>query len=227
MKKILLVSAVALCAASTASAHNWYAGVGLGWKEGKYKGELSQADLTGGDGWFAAKGTFSKGSAFGGFFGGHKFTLPSYNVFLQLNASMDAKTQTKKVLNPSNVRAMEGSMRRVGSMGVDLGVAKEFKNIDFSAKLGLIVSQFEMAINLTTNPGTNYSGKKATQYGVGFTPGIGIGKSMGSYAVGFNYEYQIYGRAKYTTDLTTNGRVVSLKTNPRYHVMTLSVKKDF
>lgn len=231
MKKILLVSAVALCAASTASAHNWYAGVGLGWKEGKYKGELSTTNLAGiNPPSYTAKTSFSKGSALGSVFGGHKFTFSSYDVFLQLNASKDFGRADKKSVSPKSavgggIETADISIQRLGSVGLDVGISKSFRVVDVYVKAGLVAAQFEFKLTDTT-PGHIFS-TKASRYGIGFAPGLGMEKNLGSMTMGFGYEYQLYNKVQYNNSDHVNDNTNSISANPRYHVFALSIKKAF
>lgn len=228
MKKILLVSAIALCAASTANAHNWYAGVGLGWKEGKYKGEMSTRNLAGANPpSYISKASFAKGSGLGSVFGGHKFTLSSCDVFLQLNASRDfGKTGKKSVTTPSvHLSNADISIQRLGTVGLDVGLSKSFNTVDVYVKAGLIASQFQFKLTDTT-PGSTFS-TKASRYGIGFAPGFGIEKNLGSMALGVGYEYQLYNKVQYNSGDSSTENDTSLWGSPRYHVFALSIKKVF
>lgn len=230
MKKILLVSAIALCAASTASAHNWYAGVGLGWKEGKYKGEMSTDNLAAASHPYLSKASFSKGSSLGSVFGGHKFTLNSCDVFVQLNASKDFAKTNKKSVSPNStavggVETADISIQRLGTVGLDVGISKSFRAMDVYVKAGLVAAQFEFKLTDTT-PNHLFS-TKSSRYGIGFAPGVGVEKNLGSMTMGFGYEYQLYNKVQYNSADVTRGNSNLLWTSPRYHVFALSIKKVF
>jgi opacity protein-like surface antigen len=228
MKKFLFLSAAVLCVASTASAHNWYAGVGLGWKEGKFKGELSTRNLAGlNPPTYTAKSSFSKGTTLGSVFGGHKFTFNACDVFVQINASKDFGKAGKKSVTTStaNLSSADISIQRLGAVGVDVGISKTFKIVDAYVKVGVVGAQFEFKMTDTTANHTFST--KASRYGIGFAPGFGLEKNLGSVSVGFGYEYQLYNKVQYNSDDGSTGNATSVFASPRYHVFALSIKKTF
>lgn len=230
MKKFLAISAIALSAASTANAHNWYAGVGLGWKEGKFKGTFLTDNLAAASNPYLSKASFSKGSAFGSLFGGHKFTLNACDIFVQFNASKDFGKADKKSVSPNStavggIGTADVSIQRLGTVGMDVGVSKSFKGVDVYVKMGLVASQFEFKLTDTT-PNQPFS-TKSSRCGIGFAPGLGFEKNLGSMALGFGYEYQLYKKVQYNNNDPAKANYNSIWASPRYHVFALNIKKAF
>jgi len=229
MKKILLVSAVALCAASTASAHNWYAGVGLGWKQSNYKGDFKALDVGAPNGSSqTAKLSMSKEGFLAKVFAGHKFKGEVLDWFVQLNGGFDASKKAKKDVSLNiglvNMNGSTSFVRRLGFLGVDLGVSKDIKGVDCSFKIGALVSQFEVGYSSTQDPA--YTGKNTT-YAVGFAPGIGLEKNLGMLSFGMTYEYQMHTALKHRSSYQRVSSEGNVLLKPRDHVVMMQLKKSF
>jgi hypothetical protein len=92
-------------------------------------------------------------------------------------------------------------------------------------KAGILVGRFNMKVQ-DLSVGGNFASTSSV-YAPGFAPGVGVAKKFGSFDVGFNYEYQMYSQIKYNGFNTITDESAMVKANPRYHVLALTVKKEF
>lgn len=230
MKKILMVAGLlsSITVSQNATA-GWYGGVGVGWKSGRFNGNFTGTDVSGPAGPSEeAKGKFSQDSFLGGVFLGHSFK-GSMDWFVQLNASYDADKKSKKKLDlpgASGISDAEMKVRRVGSFGLDLGVTKNMKGLDFSLKVGAMISKFDVGFEDLT-VGNNEFAPMGTRYVLGFAPGFGVEKKVGPVDIGLKYEYQMYNQLSYSSTQRSESHEGVVKTNPRYHVVALTFKKEF
>jgi hypothetical protein len=233
MKKIIAVSlmafttALSLGTSSTAEA-KWYAGAGAAWKSAQYKGSLGSQNLALNGDLYSVNGDLSGNDFFGALFAGHTFERSNFNWFVQANGAMDFGSKVKKTLTLPGASGMERgtiSVERLGTAGVDLGIGKEFKGVNVSLKAGLLMGCFNMRVQ-DSGARRNFS-TTSNVYVPGFAPGVGIEKKFGAFDVGIKYEYQMYKQVKAHGVDTVQDNSITTIANPRYHVMALTVKKEF
>ncbi len=231
MKKIITPSMAALVLGASlggvpeSNAKGWYAGVGAGWKQSNTKGDFGSINLGDEGPWGYAKTKSSSDSLLGLLFAGHTFEHTNFNWFVQANGSMDSTKKEKNNVQTPEILSATTSLRRVGSLGFDVGMGKEFKGFDVSLKAGLIGSRFDIGVQ-RTDRNSNFSSSN-TVNAIGFAPGFKVEKRIGSFDIGLNYEYQMYEQVKYFSADESTDKGLLFQAKPRYHVVGLTVKKTF
>ncbi|MBM3610295.1 MAG: hypothetical protein FJX18_02045 [Alphaproteobacteria bacterium] len=205
--------------ASTGHANNWYVGAGLGYTKANASTKVDAVDATPDFG--RDKKSFTSSSILGTIFVGHTFHCNEFSWFVQGrglwdNAELKSDVNLAAPFNKDSVK-----INRTGTLGFDVGATKSFYDIDFSLKLGVLLSKFDVKYD-------DLQGvlkERKSSYGWGFAPGLSVEKNLGFMTMGLNYEYQIYAPLKQEfSEINTSSRF-SVRSKPRYHSVMITVKK--
>lgn len=206
--------------ASTGHANNWYAGAGLGYAKANASTGVNAVDATPDFG--RDKKNLNSSSILGTIFVGHRFNCDAFSWFVQGrglwdNAELKSDVNLAAPFNKDSIK-----INRTGTLGFDVGATKSFHEIDFSLKLGLLLSKFDVKYD-------DLQGalkERKSSYGWGFAPGFVVEKKLGFMTMGLHYEYQIYAPLKQEFSEINTACRYSVRSKPRYHSVMVTIKKE-
>jgi opacity protein-like surface antigen len=210
-----------LAAASTGLANNWYVGAGVGYTKASASTGVGAVNSTPSSA--SDRKNLTSSSMVGGIVAGHTFHCNSFNWFIQGrglwdNAELKADFDLAAAFGKNSIK-----INRSGTLAFDVGVTKPFHEIDFSLKLGVLLSKFDIKYS---DPARSFTAKK-NSYAWGIAPGVSVEKNLGFMTIGLNYEYQIYQVLKHSFANVTSRISYDVRPKPRYHSFMVTIKKAF
>ncbi len=220
-KKVFLGLSLVPFLAGYAHSHSDYTYVGLG-LGASYAQLNTHANVVGTDS-FTQGLSLSKGSVLAQVEAGHVKHLES--VFLMGEGFFrapenEANGKTTAVINGNQIKTTLRVKRRY-TAGLSAKVGKRFESSKWSgiAGLGLLMSEFDVKMNVANNGGRSLR----TITGLGVAPTVGlIWHECESMPIRFDYSCEIYRTLK-AKKVSVGQIVIQPKINPLYHVFMVSV----